>query len=133
MITSGEGAELVRTLTDAAGFTENQAKTFAPEAGSAMVDALKSHAGKLDLGDLAGAANVRTLLGAIDVGGLASRSGVSADLGAKGLQILLPIVLQLVASKAGGNEGLLKLLAGGGLGGGALGGALGRLGGMLGR
>ena len=128
MIMQGEGGKLVEKLTGSAGFSADQAQKFAPAAGAAVVDALKANAGKLDLGNLTSATNVGTLMGLINVGGLASKAGVGADMGKKGLQTILPMILGLVASKGGGAEGLLKLLGGGGLGG-----AMGKLGGMLGR
>lgn len=130
IIMQGGGADLVEKLTSGAGFTPEQAQKFAPEAGTAIVDGLKSHASKLDLGDLASSANVQALLGLINVGGASTKAGVSAEQGMKGLQTLLPLVLGILSKKAGGKAGLLGLLAGGK---GGLGGALGGLGGMLGR
>ena len=128
MIMQGEGGKMIEKLTGSAGFSADQAQKFAPAAGSAVVDALKSSAGKLDLGDLPSAGNIKALMGLINVGGLASKAGVSADMGTKGLQSILPMILSVVASKGGGAQGLLKILGGGGLGG-----TLGKLGGMLGR
>lgn len=122
---------LVQTLTGETDLSPDEAERFVPEAGSAVVDAVASHGGELDLDNLDGTANVESLLGTIDIGGLAARTGLSPEKAAGGLLAILPMILGFLGIKAGGGQGLLSVL--GGLGGGAgdMLGGLGKLGGGL--
>lgn len=77
-ILADKAGDLLGALKSDAGYTAEQAEAFLPEAGSALGDAMKSIAPKLDMTDLASAPNVGAILGAVDVPGLAQRGGVSA-------------------------------------------------------
>lgn len=122
---------LVQTLTGETDLSPDEAERFVPEAGSAVVDALASHGGELDLDNLDGSGNVESLLGMIDIAGLAGRTGLSPEKAAGGLLAVLPMILGFLGIKAGGGQGLLSVL--GSLGGGAgdMLGGLGKLGGGL--
>lgn len=119
-----KGGELVGALTGA-GYSRPEAERFAPAAGSSVVDALKSQAGKLDLDDIQNAANVARIMKGIDVGGLAKKAGVTPEQSAKGLAIIMPMVLGFMKEHGDSISGLLGLLGGGKDGG--LGDALGGL------
>ena len=112
--------DLVAKLTDKVGFSSEIAEKFIPAAGSATVEAVKSESASLDLGNLASAGNVSSVMSGIDVGALASQIGISTEQTTGGLSAILPTVLSLISSKAGSSGGVLALLGlGGGLGGAA--------------
>lgn len=128
-ILSEKGGDLIGALTGRAGYTTEQAKRFLPEAGSAVGEAVTSQASKLDLSDLASAANIGAVLKGVDVSALATRTGVSAEQGSAGLNALLPMLLGFIGEKGKGAGGLLALLGSGK----GLGGALGEMKGLAGR
>ena len=123
-------ATLVQALTGQTDLAPAEAELFVPEAGSAVIDAVASNLGELDLDNLDAAGNTASLLGKIDIGGLATRTGLSPEKAAGGLSAIMPMILGFLSSKAGSGGGLMSAL--GGLGGGAgdMLGGLGKLGGF---
>jgi len=132
-----KSGDLLARLTGGADFSPDVAEKFIPEAASATMDAVKSESANLDMADFASPGNVSSVMGGIDVSALADKVGISSDQTSNGLTAILPTVLGLISSKAGGAGGLGTLLGlGGGLGGalgGGLGGATDKLKGMGGK
>ncbi len=93
-----------------------------------MTDTLKNQAANLDVANLASEGNVQAVLGGIDTQALAAKAGVSAQQGAAGLKAIVPTLLGLLSSKAGGAEGLLGMLRGLGDDSGGMLGKLGKMG-----
>jgi hypothetical protein len=123
------GGDLVAQLTSKAGFSTEQAERFVPAAGSSVAETLASRASEMDLTNLASADSVGMILKHLDVGAIAKKAGVTAEQGAKGLNSLLPMLMQLIGDHAKDASGLLALLGGGG----GLGKNLGALKGMAGK
>ncbi len=107
--------QLMGALTSKAGFSPEQAEKFVPAAGSAVMDTMKSQAGNLDLDNLSSPNNVKTVMGGIDAGSLASMAGVTPQQSVGGLTAIVPMLLGLIGSKAGGASGLVSMLGGGGI------------------
>lgn len=103
---------LVNELTAKAGFSTEQAEKFVPEAGTAVVDSLKSQAGSLSETDLAGPEGMKAVLGGIDIEALSGKAGIPSALGAQGLTSMLPTLMGMLSSKAGGLGGLLGMMGG---------------------
>jgi hypothetical protein len=122
-----KGPQLIGALTSQAGFSPDQAEKFVPAAGSAVMDTMKSQAGNLDFDNLSSASNVKTIMGGIDAGSLASIAGVTPQQSVGGITAIVPMLLGLIGSRAGGASGLLAMLTGSGAG------KLGKLGKLFGR
>lgn len=122
LISSG-GTELLASLTEKAGFTPQEAQRFLPVATEQVVEEVQG--GGLDLGSLLGGDGVGSLISKLDIGSLASQTGLDTAQASTGLQSLVPVLLSLLQSKAGGADGILSML-GGSQKGGAMG-ALGKL------
>lgn len=124
--------DLVSKLTRHAGFTDDQAERFVPEAGGAVLKSLKNGGSEVDLESPAATErSIESLLSGIDAEALASKAGISPAQSLGGLKAILPTLLGLISSKAGALGGLESLVSGGE--GGAAGGMMGKLGGMLGK
>lgn len=124
--------DLVSKLTEHAGFTEDQAERFVPEAGEAVLASLKDGGSEVDLESPATSErSIESLLGGIDADALASKVGIPSEQSIGGLKAILPMLLSLISSKAGALGGLTSLMGGGERG--AASGMMGKLGGMLGK
>jgi len=126
-ILKDKAGDLMGELTGKAGFSADQAEKFMPEAGSAVMDAMKSQASNLDLENLSAPGNVQALTEGIDTGALASKAGLSPEQSAGGIKAMLPMLLGFIGAKSGGASGLMGMLTG------TPGGMLGKLGGLMGK
>lgn len=124
---SAKSSELIRGLTEKAGFSADEATKFIPPAAEQVVDQVKG--GGLDIGALLAGQDLSSLISKLDLGALASQVGIDESKVSAGLQTLVPMLLSALQDKAGGASGLLSLL--GGDGGGDVAGALGKLGGLF--
>jgi hypothetical protein len=113
-----KGGDLVSHLTEKAGFNAEQAEAFVPEAFTSVMDAVK---GGADAKDTDG------LLGKIDLAGLASKVGIDSGMAKGGLTAILPMIMSLLGSKAGGLGAITSMFGGGGDVAGKLGGLAGGL------
>ena len=122
-------SDLVSGLVSKAGFSQDQAQAFVPEAASSVVDAVKGAGGGIDFSDMGSAA--QTVMGKVDVPALAGKVGIGTEQVQNGLSAILPTLLNLFQEKAGGASGIMSML--GGLGEGGLGKIAGGLGKMFGK
>ena len=88
-----KGGDLLQGLVNS-GFSQEQAEQFLPEAGTSLASAVSQ-----------GASDEKSILNAIDIGALAEKTGLDSSLVNKGLQALLPLVLNQLGG--GGLQGLM--------------------------
>ena len=105
-----KGGDLISALTSQAGFGQQQAEAFLPEAGESVMTAMAATADDLDMSDLSSAANVGAVLQNVDVASLAARTGLTTEQGSHGLSAMLPMLLGFIGEKgdAGSLLGMLK-------------------------
>ena len=113
--------ELLSAVTSGSQLDSGQAEGLIPPALGGIGQALCG--GDLDLSGLLGGGGdgISALLGKLDIAGIASQAGLSEGQAQDGLSSLIPVALSLLGDKAGGAEGLLSMLGGGGSAGGAVG------------
>ena len=116
------GGELLSALTSKAGFGQQEAESFLPEAGKSLMGAITSQADALDFSNPASDRNVGKVMEHLDLASLVTRTGVTSEQGNKGLTALLPLVLGFLGEK-GDARAILGLLKNAG----PLGDALGKL------
>lgn len=108
------GGVWIGKLASQFGFTAAQAEGLVPAALERIAALLQN--GTLDVSSGLDAGSV---LSNLNVGELAGKVGIEADKAAEGLEGVLPEVVSTIQEKAGGAEGLLSMLGGGGIGGAA--------------
>ncbi len=91
-----------KMLSDKAGFSADQAKSFIPALIEKVTALFKG--GKIDLKGL----DVSKLMGQLNVGELAKKAGVDATKASEGLKAVLPDILKQVQDKAGDAKGLVE-------------------------
>lgn len=105
------GGEWINQLVQSTGFDAAQAQRFVPAAIQAVSGVLQG--GKLDLASLlSGGASALTQ--EVDTAAVAAEAGVPTGLAETGLQALAPQILDTLKANAGGLDGLLGALGGGG-------------------
>lgn len=126
------GGEMIAAMTQGSDLDAAQAESLLPPALGQITDLVKGGGGGIDLTDLLGGGSgaVSALLGNLDIEKIANAAGLDQSQTEGGLASLIPVVMSLLGDKAGGAEGLMSMLGGGGSSGGgldALGGLAGKL------
>jgi len=126
------GGEMIAAMTQGSDLDAAQAESLLPPALGQITDLVKGGGGGIDLTDLLGGGSgaVSALLGNLDIAKIANAAGLDQSQTEGGLASLIPVVMSLLGDKAGGAEGLMSMLGGGGSSGGgldALGGLAGKL------
>ena len=123
------GGELLSALKGAGGLDASQAEGLLPPAAKGIGEAISG--GGFDLSSLLGGGGdaVTGLLDKLNIGEIAASAGLDEAQAKGGLASLIPVVMSLLGNKAGGAEGLMSMLGGGG----EKSGALGALGGIAGK